>query len=67
MPLLLWLCRSNIQTFLEDADEKRLLIFIDGKGDYMASKDPPDAYKKNTKVRPAAAAAVPPRRSPVQP
>ena len=49
-----WLRRANIGEFLEDADAKRLFIFLDPKGELMASNHPPAAYKKNQKVRVAA-------------
>ena len=49
-----WLRRGNIGEFLEDADAKRLFIFLDPKGELVASNQPPAAYKKNQKVRVAA-------------
>lgn len=53
--LLLALRRANIAEFLEDADAKRLFMYLDAKGELTASTHPPGTYKKNQKVRVAAA------------
>ena len=51
--------RGNIVDFLDDDDAKRLLIFNDAKGALTAAPEPPETYKKNTKVRRPALAAAP--------
>ena len=51
--------RGNIVDFLDDDDAKRLLIFNDGKGALTAAPEPPETYRKNTKVRRPALAAAP--------
>ena len=47
--------RANIAEFLEDSDAKRLFMYLDAKGELTASTHPPGTYKKNQKVRVAAA------------